>query len=54
MLEYLFVSTALDLQINIFYFQVVFEGVVGSSYDSDIGIDDVTVTAGTCPGNMSR
>ena len=29
-------------------FQVVFEGVVGSSYRSDIAIDDVSITPGSC------
>ncbi|XP_071956926.1 MAM and LDL-receptor class A domain-containing protein 2-like [Antedon mediterranea] len=30
-------------------FQLVFEGVVGVSFDSDIALDDLTVTQGACP-----
>ncbi|XP_038052723.1 MAM and LDL-receptor class A domain-containing protein 1-like [Patiria miniata] len=30
-------------------FQVVFEGVVGSSFQGDIAIDDIVVTTGECP-----
>ena len=29
--------------------QIVFEATVGSSYDADIAIDDIVVTAGVCP-----
>ncbi|EDO47788.1 predicted protein [Nematostella vectensis] len=30
-------------------FQIVFQATVGDSYDSDIAIDDILVTAGNCP-----
>ncbi|XP_022097819.1 MAM and LDL-receptor class A domain-containing protein 1-like [Acanthaster planci] len=30
-------------------FQVVFEGIVGSSFQADIAIDDIVVTTGECP-----
>ncbi|XP_022097778.1 MAM and LDL-receptor class A domain-containing protein 1-like isoform X1 [Acanthaster planci] len=30
-------------------YQVVFEGIIGSSFESDIAIDDVNVTTGSCP-----
>ena len=30
------------------FFQIVIEGVVGSSYRGDIAIDDVAMAAGTC------
>jgi len=33
--------------------QVVFEGVVGSSYRGDIAIDDISFTAGAC-GNPGQ
>ena len=35
-----------------FHFQLTFEGIRGSSYRSDIAIDDVTVLEGNCPGNI--
>ena len=35
-----------------FFSQVVFEGVVGSTYLSDIAIDDITVTNDDCPGRL--
>ncbi|XP_033751988.1 MAM and LDL-receptor class A domain-containing protein 1-like [Pecten maximus] len=31
--------------------EAVFEGVIGSGYQSDIAIDDVKITAGACAGN---
>ncbi|XP_025085528.1 MAM and LDL-receptor class A domain-containing protein 1-like [Pomacea canaliculata] len=34
-------------------FQVVFEGVIGSSYLGDIAIDDITVANGPCPDTSS-
>ena len=36
--------------VKFFCFQVTFEGIRGSSYTSDIAIDDVTVMEGNCPG----
>lgn len=33
---------------NLFFLQVVFEGVRGTSYKGDIAIDDITAKAGLC------
>lgn len=35
-------------------FSLLFEGVMGSGYDSDIAIDDVSISSGGCslPGNV--
>ena len=34
-----------------FTFQLAFQGKIGSSYYSDIAIDDITVTRGPCAGS---
>ncbi|XP_035827621.1 MAM and LDL-receptor class A domain-containing protein 1-like [Aplysia californica] len=33
-------------------YQVVFEGVVGSSFRSDIGVDDISLTSGACSNTL--
>ncbi|XP_006817542.2 MAM and LDL-receptor class A domain-containing protein 1-like [Saccoglossus kowalevskii] len=33
------------------YFQIAFDGVVGTSYDGDIAIDDIAITEGRCPSS---
>lgn len=34
----------------LYYLQVVFEGIRGYGYLGDIAIDDIAMTAGSCPG----
>ena len=34
--------------------QLTFEGITGSSFTSDIAIDNVTVTEGDCPGKTKH
>ncbi|XP_052230823.1 MAM and LDL-receptor class A domain-containing protein 1-like [Dreissena polymorpha] len=34
-------------------YQLIFEGIVGSGYQGDIALDDVTTTAGQCPPNLA-
>jgi hypothetical protein len=38
--------------VNVFLSQVVFEGVVGRSFTSDIAIDDVSIAPGACGANQ--
>lgn len=33
-------------------YNIVFEGVRGTSYRGDIGLDDITLTDGTCGGTF--
>ncbi len=35
-------------------FQIVFEAIRGSSVRSDIGIDDIIVEGGPCPGKLFK
>lgn len=34
---------------DLYSLQVVFEGVIGASYNGDIAIDDISLTSGACP-----
>ena len=47
----MFVQISVDLKLNIFYFQLKFEGTVGTAptYQGDIALDDIFVTPGRCP-----
>ena len=36
------------------YSQLTFEGIVGSDFESDIAIDNVTVTEGNCSGKTKH
>ena len=35
---------------QLFYFQIIFEGTRGTSYQGDIAIDDVSLKKGSCNG----
>lgn len=36
---------------EVFFLQLVFEGIIGNGYQSDIAIDDVLISSGSC-GNL--